>query len=115
MTDDNHSTQVLKSTLRLATKYKYEHMREYAIGCLEKRDLPPMERIKLARECNVPVWSEEALDELCAQDGLVTLAEADVLGLETFFELASRREVFRSKRKPNQRPSGKTKSVLVSA
>ncbi|CEL57761.1 hypothetical protein RSOLAG1IB_02505 [Rhizoctonia solani AG-1 IB] len=106
MTDDNHSTQVLKSTLRLATKYKYEHMREYAIRCLEKRDLPPMERIKLARECNVPVWSEEALDELCAQDGLVTLAEADVLGLETFFELASRREVFRSKRKPNQRPSG---------
>ncbi|CAE6425374.1 unnamed protein product [Rhizoctonia solani] len=107
--DDDHSIPVLKSTLRIATKYEYEHMREYAIQCLEKRDLTPIERIELARECNVLSWSKEALDELCARDELITRAEADILGLGTFFELASRREALRLKRKPNRQSPSKTK------
>ncbi|KAF8708397.1 BTB/POZ domain, partial [Rhizoctonia solani] len=105
VTDDDHSIPVLKSTLRLATKYEYEHMREYAILCLEKRDLTPIERIELARECNIPLWSREALNELCARDELITLAEASILGLDTFFELAHRREAFKMEHKPSHRPS----------
>ncbi|CAE6446092.1 unnamed protein product [Rhizoctonia solani] len=99
------SNDHLKSTLRLATKFKHPILRSYAIQCLEERNLPPIERIELAQSSNISSWRKEALDELCTQDEPITLAEANILGMKTFVELAHRREDYKSSRKSKRATS----------
>ncbi|CAE6451112.1 unnamed protein product [Rhizoctonia solani] len=99
------SNDHLKSTLRLATKFKHPILRSYAIQCLEERNLPPIERIELAQSSNISSWRKEALDELCTQDEPITLAEANILGMKTFVELAHRREDYKSRRKSRRATS----------
>ncbi|CAE7117354.1 unnamed protein product [Rhizoctonia solani] len=102
------STDYLKSTLRLATKYNSRALRSYAIQRLEEKNLSPIERIILAQSSNVPSWRKKALDELCAQDEPITLTEAGVLGMETFVELAHRREEYKLSRQTETPPPDET-------
>ncbi|CAE6469992.1 unnamed protein product [Rhizoctonia solani] len=98
----------LKSTLRLATKFDHQVLRSYAIRCLEERNLPPIERIALAQNSNVYSWRKEALAELCTRDESITLAEANILGMKTFVELAHRRETYKLSRKSRTSASNET-------
>ncbi|CAE6521327.1 unnamed protein product [Rhizoctonia solani] len=97
---DDHSDSVLKSTLRLATKFQHPVLRSYAIRCLEKRKLTPIERIELARDSDISSWFEEGLNELCTRKQAITLGEAEILGMKTFVELVSRREAHKLSSKP---------------
>jgi hypothetical protein len=87
----------LKSALRLATKFGHPAMRAFALAHPGLENLEPIERIVISRESNVPTWMERGLRELCARDEPISLAEAQMLGLETFVEVAAKRETQRSK------------------
>ncbi|CAE6369240.1 unnamed protein product [Rhizoctonia solani] len=102
------SSDHLKSTLRLATKFDHPVLRSYAIERLEESNLPPIERIKLAQNSNVSSWRKEALNELCVQDDPITLAEANILGMKTFVDLVHRREAYKLSRGPKPNPFNET-------
>jgi len=85
-------TEILVSALRIATAYGNAALREFAIHKLESRQIPALDRLPIARECNIPNWERWVLDELANRAEPVTLAEAQVLGMDTFVLLAARRE-----------------------
>ncbi|KAF8599383.1 hypothetical protein BDV93DRAFT_401316, partial [Ceratobasidium sp. AG-I] len=80
------------SALLLATRYDYPALRTFAINKLEKAKLSAVERIRLAREFDVPSWEEPAYLELCERDEAITMSEAEVLGLKTVVHVAKIRE-----------------------
>ncbi|CAE6532715.1 unnamed protein product [Rhizoctonia solani] len=86
------SSAILKSTLKLATKYAHPTLRTFAIKELEKHTLEPIERFALSRDCGVTEWMPKAVDDLCWREGPITVAEAQILGPEKFVEVAARRE-----------------------
>ncbi|KAG8714576.1 hypothetical protein FRC08_011724 [Ceratobasidium sp. 394] len=86
------SATTLKATLRLATKFNHPNMRAFAIACLDKKDLDPIERIILSRQSDIPTWVEWSLHELCLREAPITPVEAEILGMETVVGLAVRRE-----------------------
>ncbi|KAG8740618.1 hypothetical protein FRC12_015938 [Ceratobasidium sp. 428] len=90
------TASILKSALRLASKFSHLSMRRFAIMRLEKYGMDPIERILSARQSNIPLWREQGLQELCVRDAPITLVEAQLLGMETFVELAARREAWNS-------------------
>jgi hypothetical protein len=91
------SATILKSALRVATKFEHPTMRAFALAHLELENLAPIERIVMSRESNVPTWMERGLRELCARDEPISLAEAQILGIETFVGIAAKRETQKSK------------------
>lgn len=97
---------VLISALRIATTYDYPTLRRFAIQKLEQRGLPLLEHLPIARELNIPKWENMVLGKLAARAEPVTLAEAQVLGMDVFVSLAARRE------RERVRP-GETSSALV--
>ncbi|KAF8678479.1 hypothetical protein RHS04_05242 [Rhizoctonia solani] len=82
----------LVSALRLATKYEYLVLRDYAIRHLEQAELSPISRVKIARELNLPSWLEPAYVDLCNRDETITEEEASILGMTTFVRVAKIRE-----------------------
>ncbi|KAG8739641.1 hypothetical protein FRC10_005377 [Ceratobasidium sp. 414] len=88
------SVDTLVSALSMATKYGHPSLRAYAIDALSPRcsELPPIDRIEVARACNVPEWATGAIDELCEREEPITLEEANRLGVETFGDVSRRRE-----------------------
>ncbi|KAF8593195.1 hypothetical protein BDV93DRAFT_399195, partial [Ceratobasidium sp. AG-I] len=76
----------------LATKYDYPALRTFAITNLENTALSPVERIRLAREFDIPSWEEPAYLELCERDEALTMLEAGVLGLEVVVHVVAIRE-----------------------
>ncbi|QRV95132.1 hypothetical protein RhiJN_23150 [Ceratobasidium sp. AG-Ba] len=83
---------VLASALRLATRYDHTALRKFAIDNLERMQLPPMDYLPLAREFNVVEWEKRALDHLAIRDEPITVAEASLLGTESFVAMIVRRE-----------------------
>ncbi|KAF8599379.1 hypothetical protein BDV93DRAFT_560462 [Ceratobasidium sp. AG-I] len=82
----------LASALLLATRYDYSALRTFAINKLENTELSAVERIRLAREFDIPSWEEPAYLELCERDEAITMSEAGVLGLEAVVHVAKIRE-----------------------
>ncbi|KAF8757119.1 hypothetical protein RHS01_03688 [Rhizoctonia solani] len=82
----------LVSALRLATKYEYLVLRDYAIRHLEQAELSAISRVKIARELNLPSWLEPAYVDLCNRDETITEEEASILGMTTFVRVAKIRE-----------------------
>lgn len=76
----------------MATRYDYPALRTFAIDKLEKASLSAVERIRLAREFDIPSWEEPAYVELCERDEHLTMAEAEVLGLEAVLNVGIVRE-----------------------
>ncbi|KAF8596251.1 hypothetical protein BDV93DRAFT_514308 [Ceratobasidium sp. AG-I] len=85
-------TITLTSALCLATTYDYPALRVFSIKHLENASLSAVERIRLAREFDLPSWEEPAYVELCERDEAVTVSEAAVLGLDASVHVASIRE-----------------------
>lgn len=83
---------VLISALRLATTYDYPALRTFAINKLDNVPLSTVERIRLAREFDLPSWQEAAYVELCERDDPITISEAISIGMEAFVQVASIRE-----------------------
>ncbi|KAF8602058.1 hypothetical protein BDV93DRAFT_557825 [Ceratobasidium sp. AG-I] len=83
---------VLISALRIATAYDYPKLRQFAIKKLEEEGLPCFEHLSLAREYGIPGWENVIMDQLVAKADPITLAEAQVLGLDLFVSLVTRRE-----------------------
>ncbi|KAF8753922.1 hypothetical protein RHS01_06790 [Rhizoctonia solani] len=86
------SSEILKSTLKLATKYAHPTLRAFAINELEKHELEPIDRFELSRHCGVAEWMPKAIDDLCWREEPITVAEARILGPEKLVEIATRRE-----------------------
>ncbi|KAG8700944.1 hypothetical protein FRC08_004365 [Ceratobasidium sp. 394] len=83
---------VLVSALRIATRFNHSALRTFAIDNLELKQLPPMDYLPLAREFDVPMWEARALDHLTIRHEPVTVAEAALLGTESFVAMIVRRE-----------------------
>ncbi|KAG8680571.1 hypothetical protein FRC08_016195, partial [Ceratobasidium sp. 394] len=54
----------LISALRIATAFGHPALRNFSASHLEKVYLDPIQRIQLARECNLAAWKEPAYTEL---------------------------------------------------
>ncbi|KAF8596262.1 hypothetical protein BDV93DRAFT_419116, partial [Ceratobasidium sp. AG-I] len=80
------------SAILVATRYDYPALRAFSIDKLEKASLSAVERIRLAREFDIPSWEEPAYVELCERDEPLTMAEAEVLGLEAVLNVGIVRE-----------------------
>ncbi|KAF8596256.1 hypothetical protein BDV93DRAFT_418126, partial [Ceratobasidium sp. AG-I] len=80
------------SALLLATRYDHPTLRTFAIAKLENAKLSAIERIRVAREFNIPSWEEPAYLELCEREEAITISEAGVLGLEAVVQVAKIRE-----------------------
>jgi hypothetical protein len=94
-------TPTFVSALRLGTLYEHPALRTYAIKHLERAALSPIERIRIARECNLQEWEEPAYAELSEREEMISPDEAGVLGLETYINISRRREeVLRKKVNP---------------
>ncbi|KAF8602054.1 hypothetical protein BDV93DRAFT_607705 [Ceratobasidium sp. AG-I] len=84
---------VLVSTLRIATKYQNNALRNFAIHQLDLKDLSIIERIPIAREFNIEEWEAQTIQNLILRPAPVTFEEAEVLGIKDFFRVAAQREL----------------------
>ncbi|QRV95139.1 hypothetical protein RhiJN_23157 [Ceratobasidium sp. AG-Ba] len=80
------------SALRLATRYDYPELREFSIKNLDLKELPIMEYLPMAQECEVLEWKNRAIEHLVTRDEPVSLEEAKLIGVELFVITATRRE-----------------------
>ncbi|KAH7344492.1 hypothetical protein B0J17DRAFT_702162 [Rhizoctonia solani] len=88
----NFETPVLISALRVATAYKYDNLRAFAIQHLENVSLDAIQRIQLAREFGLSSWEDPAYKELFERENVITEEEAQVLGFAAFARVARARE-----------------------
>ncbi|CAE6428258.1 unnamed protein product [Rhizoctonia solani] len=87
------NSDTLICTLRIATRYGCPHMRNFAISQLESRfQSPPIDRIKLSDEFNIPTWAKPAFVELCRRTEPISQREARILGAERLAEISRIRE-----------------------
>ncbi|KAG8739640.1 hypothetical protein FRC10_005376 [Ceratobasidium sp. 414] len=86
--------QPLTAALCFATEYEHPSLRAYVIKTLEVRqqEVPPVDRIMLARLYDVPKWIPKAIDDLSERELPITLEEANELGKESFAIISKRRE-----------------------
>ncbi|CAE6473927.1 unnamed protein product [Rhizoctonia solani] len=82
----------LISTLRVATLYEHEALRDYCIKHLEKLELDAVKRIELAHELHISAWEKPAYDELARRDTLITREEAKIIGFDAFLSIIEMRE-----------------------
>ncbi|CAE6513661.1 unnamed protein product [Rhizoctonia solani] len=87
----------LTSTLRIASTFDYPALRKYAISKLEGMNLPAIERIQLSDELLLPTWETPAFTELCSRKEPISHAEAEILGMTRFVEIARIRETERTR------------------
>ncbi|CAE6407495.1 unnamed protein product, partial [Rhizoctonia solani] len=93
--DFDSSTMI--STLRIASSFDYPALRKFAISKLEGMNLPAIQRIQLSDEFSLPTWETPAFTELCSRKEPVSQAEAEVLGIARFVEIARIRETERTR------------------
>lgn len=85
-------TNILISALRIADLYDNPTLREFSIDALSLKKLSLMDYLPIAREFKIQCWEDFILDKLATRCEPVTLAEAQVLGINAFVLLATRRE-----------------------
>jgi hypothetical protein len=85
-------TDTLISALRIATTYNYPELRDFAIAGLERASLTAIDRIRLSDEFLLPSWEKPAFTQLCQRPETITPAEAQVLGMDRFVQIARIRE-----------------------
>ncbi|CAE7192386.1 unnamed protein product [Rhizoctonia solani] len=92
----NFDSSTLMSTLRIASSFDYPALRKFAISKLEGMDIPAIQRIQLSDELSLPEWELPAFTELCSRAEPISQAEAEVLGMTRFVEVARIRETERT-------------------
>ncbi|KEP48312.1 hypothetical protein V565_128100 [Rhizoctonia solani 123E] len=90
-------SSTLTSTLRIASTFDYPALRKFAISKLEGMNLPAIERIQLSDELSLPSWETPAFTELCSRKEPISQAEAEILGMTRFVEIARIRETERTR------------------
>ncbi|KAG8785265.1 hypothetical protein FRC12_017788 [Ceratobasidium sp. 428] len=100
-------TRILKSVLRIATRYDYPQLREFAIHQLNAQNLAALDYLNLARQFDVADWETRALDHLVARKEPITEAEAEIIGTKLFVATAARREERLSQREASFAPLGR--------
>ncbi|KAL5631374.1 hypothetical protein ACGC1H_007030 [Rhizoctonia solani] len=89
-------SSIMTSTLRIASAFDYPALRKFAISKLEGMKLPAIQRIELSDEFSLPAWETPAFTELCSRKEPISQAEAEVLGMMRFVEIARIRETERT-------------------
>jgi len=74
--------------------WAFDKVREWIIQELDKRSLPPVDRIDLAMKCSVQRWLLPAYLELCTREGHLTLQEAVKLGIVNYHTVSRIREQY---------------------
>ncbi|CAE6493041.1 unnamed protein product [Rhizoctonia solani] len=82
----------LISTLRVATIYEHQALRDYCVQYLETLELDAVKRIEIAHEFRLPAWEGPAYHELGMRDEPITTEEANIMGLDSFVRIAEIRE-----------------------
>ncbi|CAE7204917.1 unnamed protein product, partial [Rhizoctonia solani] len=90
-------SSTLTSTLRIATLFDYPALRKFAISKLEGMNIPAAQRIQLSDEFTLPSWETPAFTELCSRKEPISQAEAEILGMSRFVEIARIRETERAR------------------
>ncbi|CAE6452866.1 unnamed protein product [Rhizoctonia solani] len=93
----NFDSNTMISALRIASVFDYPGLRKLAISKLEKMKLPLIQRIQLSDEFLLTTWETPAFTELCSRAEPVSPAEAEVLGMARFVEIARIREIERTR------------------
>ncbi|CAE7185663.1 unnamed protein product [Rhizoctonia solani] len=88
-------SRTLTSTLRIASLFDYPALRKFAISKLEGMNIPAIQRIQLSDEFSLAEWETPAFIELCSRVESISQAEAEVLGMTRFVEIARIRETAR--------------------
>ncbi|CAE7190359.1 unnamed protein product [Rhizoctonia solani] len=91
------SSSILTSTLRIASLFDYPALRKFAISKLEGMKMPAIQRIQLSDEFTLPSWETPAFTELCSRKEPISQAEAEILGMSRFVEIAQIRETERTR------------------
>ncbi|CAE6414206.1 unnamed protein product [Rhizoctonia solani] len=90
-------SSTLASTLRIASTFDYPVLRKFAILKLDGMNLPAIERIQLSDEFSLSSWETPAFTELCSRKEPISQAEAEILGMARFVEIARIRETERTR------------------
>ncbi|KAJ1304656.1 hypothetical protein OPQ81_005797 [Rhizoctonia solani] len=90
-------SSVMISTLRIASSFDYPALRKFVVSKIEGMNLPAIQRIQLSDEFSLPTWEMPAFTELCSRKEPISSAEAEVLGMARFVEIARIRETERTR------------------
>ncbi|CAE6436959.1 unnamed protein product [Rhizoctonia solani] len=92
-------SDTLMSALKIASRYKYPDLRQYAIDELEKsHNLSALCRIQLSSRFSIPEWEISACAELCRRPEPISAEEAAILGMRRFVDISRIREEEQSRR-----------------
>ena len=72
--------------------WAFDKVRDLAIDQIDGLTQPAMDRLDLAMKCQVSKWLEPAYVELCTREELLTLEDAERLGIRRFCALSQIRE-----------------------
>ncbi|QRV75903.1 hypothetical protein RhiJN_03918 [Ceratobasidium sp. AG-Ba] len=73
---------VFISALRASSGHDDPELKSFCVSNLNDALLDPITRVKLARECDVPSWLQQAYDKLCEQDEPISKDDARILGID---------------------------------
>lgn len=82
------------AVLHLATTWKFEKQRRLAIDALA-HSMTPLDKLVLARRCDVEEWLHPAFVALCMQPTALSLKDAERLSLQDVISVTSAREALR--------------------
>ncbi|PSS08873.1 hypothetical protein PHLCEN_2v3440 [Hermanssonia centrifuga] len=85
--------------LSISTRLSFERARTRAIEEIDRYGdlIDPVEKITLARNCDVPEWLTPAYERICMRIKPLDLDEAKVVGMETAVLLGQAREAIRKR------------------
>ncbi|QRV94101.1 hypothetical protein RhiJN_22119 [Ceratobasidium sp. AG-Ba] len=88
------SIETLISSLVMATKYENPTLRGRVIKILDSKqqEIPPAKRVGLARTCNIPTWTRNAIHELCERKESITPEEEAMIGTDMMVPIARQRK-----------------------
>ncbi|KAH7345365.1 hypothetical protein B0J17DRAFT_728338 [Rhizoctonia solani] len=94
-----YSSQGAEDTLKLASKYDYPDLRQYAIDQLEENHhLSAIRRIELSISFSIPQWELTVFAELCRRPEPISAEEAEILGMRRLVDISRIREEEQSRR-----------------
>ncbi|KAG8726178.1 hypothetical protein FRC11_000675, partial [Ceratobasidium sp. 423] len=89
---NNFDSKTLVSAARISEAYENPTLREFCINKLEGVPLSPVEQVQIAREVGFKLWEERACKELSEQGKTITQEEAQILGIDTYWQITNKRE-----------------------
>ncbi|KAJ1304657.1 hypothetical protein OPQ81_005797 [Rhizoctonia solani] len=96
--DERTTGEDIYNTLKVIyASFDYPALRKFVVSKIEGMNLPAIQRIQLSDEFSLPTWEMPAFTELCSRKEPISSAEAEVLGMARFVEIARIRETERTR------------------